>query len=98
LRQKGTASLPWRATAFLSLLTANGAALAGGALVAWAAGRHEVAIATSSVVCGLALLVSVVSVVGWRGHEQGKILRSYALGFGTPFVLFGLLGAGLIAF
>jgi len=93
-----TAGLPWRATAFLSLLTANGAALAGGALVAWTAGRHELAIAASSVVCGLVVLVAAVSVVGGSEHEQARPLRAYALGFATPFVLFALLGAGLVAF
>jgi hypothetical protein len=78
------ADLSLRATAFLSLLAANRIA-----------GRHEVAIATSSVACGLAV---VVFLPGGREREQGGLLRAYALGFAPPFVLFALLGAGLVAF
>jgi hypothetical protein len=89
------ADLSLRATAFSSLLAANGTALAGGALVAWIAGRHEVAIAASSVACGLAI---VVFLPGGREREQGGLLRAYALSFAPPFVLFALLGAGLAAF
>ena len=63
-----------RATAFLSLLTANGAALAGGALVAWTAGHHELVIAASSVVSGLAALVAADSVGGGTEHGQARIL------------------------
>ncbi len=88
--------LTWRVTAFLSLLTANGVSLAGGALVAWTAGRHELVIAASSVVCGLAAVAA--SVGGRRRNEQKRLLRAYALGFAPPFVLFSLLGAGLVAF
>ena len=92
------AGLGRRATAFFSLLTSNGAALAGGALVARIAGRHELVIAASSVVSGLAVLVAAVSVGGRGGHGQARLLRAYALDFATPFALFSLLGAGLVAF
>jgi hypothetical protein len=92
------AGLGLRATAFLSLLAANGAALAGGALVAWIAGRHEIVVAASSVACGLAVVVVAVSVGSGEENEQGRLVRAYAMGFATPFVMFALLGAGLVTF
>jgi len=92
------AGLGLRATAFFSLLTANSAALAGGALVARTAGRHELAIAVSSVACGLAGLAAATSVGDRSGRRRARLIRAYALGFAPPFVMFALLGAGLVAF
>lgn len=64
--------------------------------MAWIAGRHELVIAASSVVCGLAVVAAPVG--GGREHEQERLLGAYALGFAPPFMLFALLGVGLVAF
>ena len=84
-----------RATAFLSLLAANGASLAGGALVGRLAGRSEGWIAGGSVLAGL--MVVVLARRGRAEQEPGRLLRAYALGFLTPFVLLAVLGAGLVS-
>ncbi|CAN5134429.1 hypothetical protein BH24ACT19_BH24ACT19_12030 [soil metagenome] len=88
--------LPPRATAFFSLLAANGASLAGGALVGWIAQRFEIWIAGGSVLAGLVIVITVYR--SQTEQEPGKLLRAYALGFLTPFVLFAVLGAGLVSF
>lgn len=87
--------LQTRASAFVSLLAANGASLAGGALVGWVAGRYEIWIAGGSVLVGLTITAVVHR--GRTEREPGKLLRAYALGFLTPFVIFAVLGAGLVS-
>lgn len=88
--------LPLRASAFLSLLATNGAALSGGALIGLIAERFEPWVAGASVLAGLAVVA--VAHRDQREREPAMLLRAYALGFLTPFVLFAALGAALVAF
>jgi len=81
---------------FLSILPAYTAAFSRGELVALISGRFEIWIAGGSVLTGLTMRAFAYR--NSTEHEPQRTSRAYTLHYLTPFVLFAVFSAGLLAF